>query len=102
MRVLQFDTCWVQDKVADSTEVRHKHLPFWRRLHASATQDWGNRQAWQAWLHACIPDTVKEVWSLFVLSLLLWFLVSLVNSIARVRWQQLQEQQQQMRAHKHQ
>jgi hypothetical protein len=84
--------------VADSATVRHPHLPLSQRLRAAALQDWGNREAWRQWLVACIPDTVKEVWNLTVAALLLVFLVSLVNSIARVRWQELQHQQHAKRA----
>ena len=59
------------------------------RLQAYAAVDWGDWPALRAWLVRKVPDTAKEAWEWTVAALLAMFIVSLVNSIARVRWQQL-------------
>jgi hypothetical protein len=77
----------VQEEVAETAGDAQIHSTAWSRIHAFATADWGNGDAWRAWLAAKVPDTAKEVWEWAVAALLLVFAVSLVNSIARVQWQ---------------
>ena len=79
--------------MSDQAQSSHTHTNLSDRLKHAAFADWRRWAAWREWLHECVPDTAKEVWNLTVTALLLWFLGSLVNAIAGVRWRQLQEQQ---------
>jgi hypothetical protein len=73
----------VQDGVAATAHARPVPL-------AARMRGFADLRAWTAWLHALVPDTIKEFWALAMMAVLAWFAASLVESIAQVQWQELQ------------
>lgn len=64
--------------------------PFWDRLHAMTIGSLNDVEAWKTWLHTLIPDTFREVWGWIMSAVLLYFLVSLIESLAQMKLQELQ------------
>jgi hypothetical protein len=53
-----------------------------------------SKEAFQAWAHRQIPDTIAEVWGWVIFVLLLCFAISCINTLAQSHKVWLDEQQQ--------